>query len=157
MSIVIQLNTDQIDRVDLAPAIAAIEPLKSKIRQYEQKLQFKIDYALEPDDPREFSEVPEVRLWFIRLDAMYPWLPFLLDWSQKELGRYAAMLVPHEIQRDGIEYNPEALEIFVMSKTFVLMNWLDQQQIESRSRLKSMTKTLGYELDDAFFAMLEGR
>lgn len=44
-----------------------------------------------------------------------------------------------------------------MSKTFVLMNWLEQQQIESRSRLKSMTKTLGYELDDAFFALLEGR
>ncbi|MGG6270411.1 CRR6 family NdhI maturation factor [Leptolyngbya sp. AN03gr2] len=157
MSVVIHLNSDQIDRVDLAPAIAAIEPLKSDIRQYEQKLQFNIDYPRELGDPRELSEVPEVRLWFIRLDSMYPWLPFLLDWSQKELGRYAAMLVPHEIQPDGIEYNPEALEIFVMSKTFVLMNWLDQQQIESRSRLKSMTKTLGYELDDAFFSLLEGR
>ncbi|BAU13969.1 hypothetical protein LEP3755_45130 [Leptolyngbya sp. NIES-3755] len=157
MSVVIHLNSDQIDRVDLAPAIAAIEPLKSEIRSYEQKLQFKIDYPRDLGDPRELSEVPEVRLWFIRLDAMYPWLPFLLDWSQKELGRYAAMLVPHEIQPDGIEYNPEALEIFVMSKTFALMNWLEEQQIESRSRLKSMTKTLGYELDDVFFSLLEGR
>ncbi|HTL90204.1 MAG TPA: CRR6 family NdhI maturation factor [Leptolyngbya sp.] len=157
MSIVIHLNADQIDRVDLTPAIAAIEPLQIDIRQFEQQLQFKLDYPLEPDDPRELSEVPEVRLWFIGLDALYPWLPFVLDWSNKELGRYAAMLVPHEIQRDGIEFNPEALEIFVMSKTFVLMGWLEQQQIESRSRLKSMTKTLGYELDDAFFAMLEGR
>lgn len=157
MSTVIHLNADQIDRVDLTPAIHAIEPLKSDIRQHEQTLQFTIDYPLEPDDPREFSEIPEIRLWFIRLDARYPWLPFLLDWSQKELGRYAAMLVPHEIQKTGIEYNPEALEIFVMSKTFVLMTWLEQQQIESRSRLKSMTKTLGYELDDAFFSLLEGR
>ena len=157
MSIVIPLNADQIDRVDLAPAIAAIEPLKSDIRRFEQKLQFKIDYPLEPNDPRELSEVPEVRLWFIRLDAMYPWLPFLLNWAEKELGRYTAMLVPHEMQRDGIEYNPEALEIFVMNKTFVLMNRLEQQQIESRSRLKSMTKTLGYELDDGFFSLLEGR
>ncbi len=157
MSIVIRLNADQIDRVDLAPAISAIEPLKSNIRQFEQTLQFKINYPLDQGDPRELSEVPEVRLWFIGLDALYPWLPFLLDWSNKELGRYTAMLVPHEIQPDGIEFNPEALEIFVMSKTFVLMNWLEQQQIESRSRLKSMTKTLGYELDDAFFALLEGR
>ena len=157
MSIVIHLNADQVDRVDLAPAIALIEPLKPSIRQFEQKLQFKIDYPLEPGDPRELSEVPEVRLWFIGLDALYPWLPFLLDWSNKELGRYTAMLVPHEIQRDGIEFNPEALEIFVMSKTFILMNWLEEQGIESRSRLKSMTKTLGYELEDGFFALLEGR
>lgn len=157
MSTVIHLNADQINQVDLSPAIAAIDPLIPNIRAHEQTLQFKIDYPLDPSDPREFSEVPEVRLWFIRLDALYPWLPFLLDWSQKELGRYAAMLVPHEIQRDGIEYNPEALEIFVMSKTFVLMTWLNQQQIESRSRLKSMTKTLGYELDDGFFSLLEGR
>jgi hypothetical protein len=154
---IIHLNAEQIDRVDISPAIAIIDSLKSNIREHEQTLQFKIDYPLEPGDPREYSEVPEVRLWFIRLDAMYPWLPFLLNWSEKELGRYAAMLVPHQIQKDGIEYNPEALEIFVMQKTFVMLNWLNEQQIEARSRIKSMTKTLGYELDDAFFLMLEGR
>lgn len=154
---IIHLNAAQIDAVDLSPAIAIIESLKPNIREHEQTLQFKIDYPLDPSDPREYSEVPEVRLWFIRLDAMYPWLPFLLNWSEKELGRYAAMLVPHQIQKDGIEYNPEALEIFVMQKTFVMLNWLTEQQLEARSRVKSMTKTLGYELDDAFFLMLEGR
>lgn len=154
---IIHLTAEQIDRVDISPTIAIIDSLKSNIREHEQTLQFKIDYPLESGDPREYSEVPEVRLWFIRLDAMYPWLPFLLNWSEKELGRYAAMLVPHQIQNDGIEYNPEALEIFVMQKTFVMLNWLNEQQIEARSRIKSMTKTLGYELDDAFFLMLEGR
>lgn len=153
----IHLTAAQIDTVDLTSAIAHIESLKSNLREHEQTLQFKIDYPLEPGDPREYSEVPEVRLWFIRLDAQYPWLPFLLNWSEKELGRYAAMLVPHQIQNDGIEYNPEALEIFVMQKTFVMLNWLQEQEIEARSRVKSMTKTLGYELDDAFFLMLEGR
>jgi hypothetical protein len=153
----IHLTAEQIDAVDLSPAIAIINPLIPNIREHEQSIQFKIDYPLEPGDPRESSEVPEVRLWFIRLDAMYPWMPFLLNWSEKELGRYAAMLVPHQIQKDGVEYNPEALEIFVMQKTFVMMNWLESQQIEARSRIKSMTKTLGYELDDAFFLMLEGR
>lgn len=154
---IIHLSAEQIETVDINPAIAIIDSLKSNIREHEQTLQFKIDYPLEEGDPREYSEVPEVRLWFIRLDAMYPWLPFLLNWSEKELGRYAAMLVPHQIQKDGIEYNPEALEIFVMQKTFVMLNWLAEQQIEARSRIKSMTKTLGYELDDAFFLMLEGR
>jgi hypothetical protein len=154
---IIHLTAEQINTVDLKSAIDQIEPLKPNIREHEQLIQFKIDYPLEPGDPREYSEVPEIRLWFIRLDAMYPWMPFLLNWSEKELGRYAAMLVPHQIQQDGIEYNPEALEIFVMQKTFVMLNWLEEQQIEARSRVQSMTKTLGYELDDAFFLMLQGR
>ncbi len=155
MAISITIDADQINRLDLSPAIAAINPLLLEILAHEQQLQFTIDYPLEPDDPRELSEIPEVRLWFIRLDALYPWLPFLVDWKAGELGRYTAMLVPHQFHpKEGIQYNPEALEIFVMGKTFVLMNWLKQQGIESRSRLKSMTQILGYELDDAFFDLL---
>lgn len=155
MAISITIDADQINRLDLSPAIAAINPLLLEILAHEQQLQLTIDYPLESDDPRELSEVPEVRLWFIRLDAFYPWLPFLIDWKAGELGRYTAMLVPHQFHpKEGIQYNPEALEIFVMSKTFVLMNWLKQQGIESRSRLKSMTQMLGYELDDAFFDLL---
>lgn len=154
----IHLNADQINQLDLSPALKQIEPLLSDPRRYEQQIQFAIDYPQEAGDPRELSEIPEVRLWFIRLDAMYPWLPFFLDWKAGELARYAAMLVPHQFMpREGIEYNPEALEIFVMHKTFILLNWLQQQQIEARSRLKAMTKTLGYEIDDAFFVMLEGQ
>lgn len=155
MAISITLHADQINRLDLSPAIEVINPLLSEILAYEQQLQLTIDYPLESDDPRELSEIPEVRLWFIRLDALYPWLPFLVDWKAGELGRYTAMLVPHQFHpKEGIQYNPEALEIFVMGKTFVLMNWLKQQGIESRSRLKSMTQMLGYELDDAFFDLL---
>jgi len=155
MAISITIDADQINRLDLSPAIAAINPLLLEILAHEQQLQLTIDYPLEPDDPRELSEIPEVRLWFIRLDALYPWLPFLVDWKAGELGRYTAMLVPHQFHpKEGIQYNPEALEIFVMGKTFVLMNWLKQQGIESRSRLKSMTQILGYELDDAFFDLL---
>lgn len=155
MATSITLHAAQINKLDLSPAIEVIDPLLLEILTYEQQFQLTIDYPLEPDDPRELSEVPEVRLWFIRLDALYPWLPFLIDWKAGELGRYTAMLVPHQFHpKEGIQYNPEALEIFVMSKTFVLMNWLKQQGIESRSRLKSMTQMLGYELDDAFFDLL---
>jgi hypothetical protein len=155
MSIAITLTAEQINTLDVSSAIRTISPLLSDVLKHEQQLQFTIDYPLEPDDPRELSEIPEIRLWFIRLDAIYPWMPFLLDWKAGELARYTAMLVPHQFHpKEGIEFNPEALEIFVMAKIFVIMNWLREQGIESRSRLKAMTQMLGYELDDGFFDLL---
>ena len=157
MTIAIALNFDHINNLDLSPVVAVIEPLlqQGAIASQEQQLQFEIDYPREPADPRELSEIPEVRLWFIRLDAKYPWLPFLLDWKTGELARYTAMLVPHQFNRqEGIQYNPEALEIFVMHKLFVLMYWMKQQGIESKSRLKSMAQMLGYDLEDALFELM---
>ncbi|MBH8575925.1 CRR6 family NdhI maturation factor [Nostocaceae cyanobacterium CENA369] len=153
MTIAIALNTDSINNLDLSPALTVIEQLLQQgIVSYEQQLRFDIDYPLEPGDPRELSEIPELRLWFVRLDAKYPWLPFLLDWKTGELARYTAMLVPHQFSsKEGIQYNPEALEIFLMHKIFVLSDWLKQQDIPSSSRLKSMAQMLGYELDDALF------
>ena len=98
------------------------------------------------------SEISEVRLWFVRLDSVYPWMPFFLDWKGGELARYAAMLVPHQFSRsEGIQYNPEALEIFVMNKIFVMSDWLKEHGISSTSRLKSMAQLFGYDLDDSFF------
>lgn len=59
---------------------------------------FTINYEREdPYDTRELSEFPDVRLWFVRLDASYPWFPVVLDWRAGELARYAAMLVPHQV------------------------------------------------------------
>ncbi|NEO96289.1 MAG: chlororespiratory reduction 6 domain-containing protein, partial [Moorea sp. SIO3G5] len=65
-------------------------------------------------------------------------------------------LVPHQFSRtEGIQYNSEALEIFVMQKIFVLSQWLKQWGIQSQSRLKSMAQLLGYELDDTLFDLIE--
>ncbi|MEO1445857.1 MAG: CRR6 family NdhI maturation factor, partial [Cyanobacteria bacterium J06635_11] len=81
--------------------------------------------------------------------------PLYLDWESGELSRYTAMLVPHQFSPiDGIRYNPEALEIFVMSKVFSLDTWLKRQGIDGRKRLQFMTQMLGYELDDALFNLL---
>jgi hypothetical protein len=158
MTLTIALTADSINSLDLAPAVRVLEPVLADLLTYEQQLRFTIDYPLEPGDPRELPEIPEVRLWFVRLDALYPWLPFLLDWSAGELARYTAMLVPHQFHpKDGLLYNPEALEIFVMHKTFGLRHWLTQQGIVSQSRLKAMTQMLGYELDDGFFDLLASR
>ena len=66
------------------------------------------------------------------------------------------MLVPHQFSRtEGIQYNPEALEIFVMHKVFVLSNWLQQIGVANKSRVKSMAQTLGYEIDDSFFDLVQ--
>jgi hypothetical protein len=118
-------------------------------------LEFKLDYTRDSQDPRELSEIPEVRLWFVRLDARYPYLPLLLNWQAGELARYVAMLVPHQFNRkDGIQYNPEALEIWVMQRVFILTDWLRNRELMDRSRLKFMTQVLGYELDDGLFDLL---
>lgn len=157
MTISIYLNSDNLHSLDLSPAQKVIEELiqKQDITSYEQQVNFKIDYRREENDPRELSEIPEVRLWFVRLDAVYPWLPLLLDWKSGELARYAAMLVPHQFNRsEGIIYNPEALEIFVMQKVFVISNWLEKRGMGSKFRVKSMAQIFGYDLDEAFFVLL---
>lgn len=152
----IYLTASDIHQLDLSPAKSVIEPIlkEGKAGSFEQSMQFVIDYPRDPSDPREISEIPEVRLWFVRLDAAYPWFPYILDWGS-ELSRYTAMLVPHQFSRaDGIQYNPEALELFVMHKIFVVMDWLKQQGVEGRSKVKALALTLGYELDDAFFDLV---
>ncbi|KPQ40545.1 MAG: CRR6 family NdhI maturation factor [Phormidium sp.] len=155
----IHLDATTIESLDLSPAREAIaQQLERGIADAEQSLRFQIDIPREPSDPRELSEIPEIRLWFIRLDAAYPWLPLFLDWSSGELARYVAMLVPHEFHRtEGIQFNPEALEIFLMSKIFILASWLEEQGCPSRSRLKAMSQLLGYELDEGLFDLLLGQ
>ncbi len=157
MAHTLKLNADMVYTLDISGAQAYIEPLMNKgnLLDPDIRIQFEIDFPREPTDPRELSEIPEIRLWFIRLDALYPWLPYLLDWESGELGRYAAMLVPHQFSpKDGIRYNPEALEIFVMQKIFVVANWLQAQGNSQTTRLKFMTQMLGYELDDGLFDLL---
>ncbi|CAD5969385.1 CRR6 family NdhI maturation factor [Planktothrix agardhii] len=154
MAIIIKLNSEQVNRLDLSPVQTVIDSLSKNndITAYEQQISFEIDYPRDPEDPREISEVPEIRLWFIRLDAQYPWLPLFLDWKSGELARYVAMLVPHQFHRtEGIQYNPEALEIFLMQKIFILDHWFTQNNLTSKSRLMAMAQMLGYDLDDTFF------
>ncbi len=157
MTITISVNVDCLQRLDVSPVQSVLQPnlVAGTVAAIEQQIQFAINYPREANDPRELPEIPEIRLWFIRLDVSYPWLPVLLDWQAGELARYTAMLVPHEFSpRDGIRYNPEALELFVMQKVFAVHIWLQQQGWEGKSRLKGMAQLLGYDLDDEFFDLL---
>ncbi|MEI6427571.1 MAG: CRR6 family NdhI maturation factor [Pseudanabaena sp. ELA607] len=164
MTPVINLNTACINSLDLSPARIVIErfladPAVTTLdqdAQPDQAVTFAIHWEQEASDPRELSEIPEVRLWFLRLDAVYPWLPYILDW-RTELSRYTAMLVPHEFKREGdgyrLEYNAEALDLFMMGKIFTIQHWLKQRGITSTAKLQQMAQSLGFEIDAEFWAL----
>jgi len=160
MSTTIYINQACIESLDISPAKIVIEKLLAnwdKTSESDRQFQIELVWNKEDGDPRELSEISEVRLWFVRLDATYPWFCYLLDW-RLELSRYAAMLVPHQFKREGegyvLQYNPEALEIFVMQKVFVISLWLKSRGIDSTVKLQQMTQSLGYEIDSVFFNLL---
>jgi hypothetical protein len=81
---------------------------------------FTINYEREdPYDVRELSEFPDIRLWFVRLDACYPWFPVVLDWRAGELARYAAMLAPHQVTRYNLNFaSPNNLVLHILPCRF---------------------------------------
>ncbi|KVH94367.1 protein CHLORORESPIRATORY REDUCTION 6, chloroplastic [Cynara cardunculus var. scolymus] len=124
----------------------------------ERTIGFTINYDREDEhDPRELSEFPDIRLWFVRLDAVYPWLPILLDWRAGELARYAAMLVPHQMSmRMGVVFNPEALELFIMKKVFISYSWLKENDIpKPRLKVINMARMLGFGIGEELFDMID--
>jgi hypothetical protein len=155
--VTINLNSACIQAIDISPARIAIERALPKIGSEigSDPIRFEILFPRDSQDPRELSEVPEIRLWFIRLDIAYPWLPYVLDWKGGELTRYAAMLIPHSFSKaEGIEFNPEALQIFVMQKVFVIHSWLQKREAHNWNKLQQMSQALGYEIDSSFFDLL---
>lgn len=162
--VLITVTPEQLSRLDLSPVTNWLEQQVDLsihhidgpvLEAIEKQVKLDIQFSREEGDPRELSEIPEVRLWFLRLDSCYPWFPFCLDWKEGEFTRYTAMLVPHEFHRvDGIQFNPEALDLFVMAKVFVLTDWLKKYQLAAQFRVKSLAQLLGYDLDDNFLAQL---
>ncbi|ONK59607.1 uncharacterized protein A4U43_C08F8210 [Asparagus officinalis] len=160
------INNDTIKSLDLSPVYAIAGNTASTADSFpakpkellERTVGFTINYERDdPYDNRELSEFPEIRLWFVRLDASYPWFPVVLDWRAGELARYAAMLVPHQMSmRMGIVFNPEALELFVMSKAFTVYSWLKEQNVpKPKLKTKDMARMLGFGLGDELFDLVE--
>ncbi|MCO5604559.1 hypothetical protein L7F22_058727 [Adiantum nelumboides] len=137
----------------------ALGPCSQGIKHLlERSMGFIVNYVPEdPYDIRELSEMSDVRLWFVRLDAAYPWLPVLLDWQSGELSRYTSMLVPHQISRKlGVVYNPQALQLFLMKKLFVCLQWLQACKVPEATQLVSnMSEALGFKVETEFFEQLE--
>ncbi|KAL0340441.1 UNVERIFIED_CONTAM: protein CHLORORESPIRATORY REDUCTION 6, chloroplastic [Sesamum radiatum] len=156
------IDNDIITRLDLSPfrnATGITSPDSAKAQEFlDRTIGFTINYTREDKhDPRELSEFPDIRLWFVRLDAEYPWLPVLLDWRAGELARYAAMLVPHQMSmRMGVVFNPEALELFVVQKVFVVYSWLKKHDVPMpRLKAKDMARMLGFGIGDDLFDLVD--
>ncbi|XP_010244869.1 PREDICTED: protein CHLORORESPIRATORY REDUCTION 6, chloroplastic-like [Nelumbo nucifera] len=155
------IDNDIIQRLDISPVISSLSSdgvFAEPKELLERKVGFTINYTREdPYDPRELSEFPDLRLWFVRLDASYPWLPVVLDWRAGELARYAAMLVPHQMSmRMGVVFNPEALELFAMKKAFIVYSWLKQHKIpKSKLKTRDMARMLGFGIGDELFDLID--
>ena len=61
MTTIISLTTNHFQTLDLSPAQTVIEGWlqDGAIANHEQQLGFKINFDGGPEDPREFSEIPE--------------------------------------------------------------------------------------------------
>ncbi|KAA8522933.1 hypothetical protein F0562_009356 [Nyssa sinensis] len=156
------IDNDIIRRLDLAPFHSTTGITLSSSAEpkefLERTIGFTINYTREdPYDPRELSEFPDIRLWFVRLDATYPWLPVLLDWRAGELARYTAMLVPHQMSmKMGVVFNPEALELFIMKKVFIVYSWLKQHNVpKPKLKTKDMARMLGFGIGDELFDLID--
>ena len=121
-------------------------------------LELQYNWPRDADDPRELSECPEPRLWALRADAIYPWLPLVLERSGGSLIQHVAMVVPHDFSpSEGIRFDPQALEIWITHR-FMLLDHLGQHLPQSqRGNLLQMAATIGYEVDAAFWPLLDQR
>ena len=121
-------------------------------------LELQYNWPRDADDPRELSECPELRLWALRADAIYPWLPLVLERSGGSLIQHVAMVVPHDFSpSEGIRFDPQALEIWITHR-FMLLDHLGQHLPQSqRGNLLQMAATIGYEVDAAFWTLLDQR
>ncbi|MFM7269471.1 MAG: CRR6 family NdhI maturation factor [Cyanobium sp.] len=118
-------------------------------------MELAFDWPRDPDDPRELSELPELRLWSLRADALYPWLPLLLERSGGQLTRHVAMLLPHAFSRsEGIRFAPESLELWITHRLFLLDGWSAAAAVPCRQGLAQMAAVLGFDLDPSFWPPL---
>ncbi|MEB3332371.1 MAG: CRR6 family NdhI maturation factor [Synechococcaceae cyanobacterium] len=149
------VSVDQIRGLDLSvlEPLAALAPAELLSRAGSLELQ--LEWLRADDDPRELSEIPELRLWSLRADALCPWLPLLLHRSSGQLTRHVAMLLPHAFQRqEGIRFAPESLELWIIARLFLLDAWALAAGLNCRQGLGQMAAVLGFELDPGFWTPL---
>lgn len=146
------ISTTAIRHLDLSclDAWAGLAP--AALIRASGSLDLRYDWPRPDEDPRELSEIPEPRLWTLRADAHHPWLPLLLDRAGGQLTRHVAMLLPHGFSRsEGIRFAPEALELWITHRLFLLDHWARGHGLSCRQGLGQMAAVLGLELDASFW------
>lgn len=120
------------------------------------QLTIELEWPRDENDPRERSEIPELRLWSLRADALCPWLPLVLERSGGDLVRHVAMLLPHGFHpQEGIRFVQDSLDLWVTHRLFQLDAWSLEGGLNCRQGLGQMAAVLGFELDPAFWTLLD--
>lgn len=152
-SLALSITARQIRELDLSPLEPLLATGVASLVAMAGQLDLDLQWPRADDDPRELSEVPEVRLWSLRADALNPWLPLVLERSRGTLTRHAAMLLPHGFSRsEGIRFAPESLELWITHRLFWLDAWSQGAGVPSRQGLAQMAAVLGFELDPLFWS-----
>jgi hypothetical protein len=151
----VEISERQIRELDLS----ALQPWASlgpvALVQQAGSLELQFQWPRADDDPRELSEIAELRLWSLRADAEAPWLPLLLERGSGHLTRHVAMVLPHQFSRtEGIRFAPESLELWITHRLFSLDAWARLHGLSLRQGLTQMAAVLGYELDEGFWTPL---
>jgi hypothetical protein len=151
----VAVSAEQIRALDLTPlgSLALLAP--SQLVERSGQLELAFTWPRSAEDPRELSEIAEVRLWSLRADATHPWLPLLLERSGGTLTRHVAMLLPHSFSRnEGIRFAPDSLELWITHRLFLLDHWSRAAGLNTRQGLGQMAAVLGFELDPEFWSAL---
>ena len=155
METTITVSADQIRWLDTDP----LQPLRQRptadLLALEDSVTLALEWPRADDDLRELSEIPELRLWSLRADALCPWLPLLLERSTGQLTRHVAMLLPHSFSRtEGIRFAPDSLELWMTHRLFLLDHWSRGHGLNCRGNLEQMAAVLGFDLDAGFWQSL---
>lgn len=154
---VIHLDRQAVERLDLRPMAPLWRRSAAELLALEGQVALAIAWDRPLEDPRELSEIPEVRLWHLHVDQHCPWLPLLLERDTGQLSRYVAMVVPHGFHAsEGIRFHPEALELWITARLMVLDRWRHNHGLSGRRRLEQMASVLGFVLDRSFWTMIDG-
>ena len=147
---------DRIRRLDLEPLRPWVELSSADLISSAGRLDLRFEWPRQPEDPRELSEIPELRLWCLRADALHPWIPLLLERSGGELTRWVAMLLPHAFSRsEGIRFAPESLDLWITHRLFLLDAWSAAAGLNCRQGLSQMAAVLGFEVNPRFWSGID--
>jgi hypothetical protein len=149
----VTVSSEQIRELDLSPLAPWASLSLAELLPLGGQLELQLIWPTAPEDPRELSEIPEVRLWSLRADAELPWLPLLLERASGTLARHVAMLLPHRFSRsEGLQFGPDSLELWISHRLFQLDALSRHAGLDCRQGLGQMAAVLGYELDPGFWA-----
>ena len=144
-----------IRRLDLSPLEPLMQRPLPQLLPLAGLVELHLEWPRPAEDPRELSEIPELRLWSLRADALLPWLTLLLERSGGQLTRHVAMLLPHGFERqEGIRFAPESLDLWISHRLFQLDAQAVEASLNCRAGLGQMAAVLGFELDPRFWDSL---